>query len=620
MTFKIAGAISASLLALTSPALAQTSTALAPGTVEARNAKAATDAMNGWYGRALLTRDKRLAWWRDARFGAFIHWGAYSVLGGVWKDDKNPGYAEHIMRVDEIPLATYRSQVAAKFRPEKFDAKTWVTMLKAAGMRYIIITAKHHEGFAIWPSKVNGYNIHDVSHFERDPLRELVTAARDAGLKIGFYYSHAFDWEDPDAPGNDWDYDNPGGGRNLHGGRNWWDSDPAFLARTEHYLHSKAIPEIQELIALYHPDIFWFDTPDKLPFYQQAEVVEAVRKAAPDVVINGRAARDGDVNLGDYLDTADRPAEVRPTPGDWEAIPTTNESYGWNKLDPVHHTPHYFIQLLARIAAKGGNMLMNIGPRGDGTIDPPDVSILQGIAKWMQINGESIHGTTRTPLDRQAWGDSTLKGDRLYLHVFDWPRDGKLTIGGLISTPSQAYLLGDPRHAALAVTRVNDRDVAITVPQVAPDADDTVIVLNFDRPPVTGPGRLIAADVPNNRLLAFDAGSIGEGFTYGDGKKSRYYVAGLGASGNELVWNVRTDRPTRFRAKLIYSTEGNADASATLDFGGRTARVALPATKTAETLADADLGTVELKPGELQAMRLTANGTPRIFELDLTPE
>ena len=247
----------------------------------------------------------------------------------------------------------------------------------------------------------------------------------------------------------------------------WWtnraERTSGVALRIEKYVYGKAIPELKELIAKYHPDILWFDTPSKLPFYEQAAIVKAVREADPNVVINGRAARTTSVNLGDYLDTSDRPEELRPTPGDWEAIPTTNESYGYNKLDTVHKPVAYFIQLLAKTSAKGGNVLLNIGPKGDGTIDPPDAEILAGIGKWMAINGESIHGTQRTPLDRQAWGDSTVKGDTLYLHVMNWPADGKLLVGGLLSEVKQAYLLNDSSRKRLKTERSGTEDLLVRV-------------------------------------------------------------------------------------------------------------------------------------------------------------
>lgn len=601
-------------------------------TIAERNAAAAKAAETGWYAEALKTRDQRLAWFRDARLGTFIHWGPYSVLGGQWDGKPNPGYAEHIMRVDRIPLKTYRAEVAAKFHPDKFDARAWVKLIKAAGSRYIIITSKHHDGFAIWPSDVNPYNIRDVSGFRRDPLKELVDAARAEGLHVGFYYSHAYDWEDPNAIGNDWDYDTPGGSSRNIGGKAWWNTRPEFTANTEKYLHTKAIPEVLELIRRYHPDILWFDTPSKLPFYQQAEVVEAVRKADPNVVINGRAASMAGINLGDYLDTADRPAELRPTAGDWEAIPTTNESYGWDALDPDHKPVGYFIQLYAKAAAKGGNILLNIGPRGDGTLDPPDVAILTGIGQWMAVNGDSLHGTQRTPLDRQSWGDSTVKGDTLYLHVLSWPTTGRLIVGGLLSQVKTAYLLSDPARRPLAVTRLNARDVAIDLPATAPDASDTVIAVETDGPVKGETGRLIDTAWGSDQMLAFDAAATGK-VSYGDGKTAHDYVDGLEAPGAALTWSVRPTAPAKMTVAVTYSAASPDipdGARVEVSYKGQTLSAPIIAPKgapefgmQASAMRTVALGDLELNDMALQPLVLKVlgakPGTVHIFEARLTP-
>jgi alpha-L-fucosidase len=595
------------------------------GSASSRDAAAIREAQSGWYVQALKNRDARLQWWREARFGAFIHWGPYSVLGGEWHGHTNPGYAEHIMRVEQIPFATYRDEVAAKFHPDQFDAKEWVGLIKAAGMRYVIVTAKHHDGFALWPSEASRFDIEDTSHFGRDPLRELADACRAAGLELGFYYSHAFDWQDPDAPGNDWDYHNPGGDKQLYGGTDWYNVHPQFLENTERYVHRKAIPQLLELIQRYHPDILWFDTSGKLPLFQQLEIVKAVRAADPNVVINGRAARNGTLNFGDYLNTADRPVEVRPTPGDWEAIPTTNESYGWNKLDPTHKPASFFIQLLAKSAAKGGNILLNLGPQGSGIIDPPDVAILKQLAAWMQINGESIYATERTPLDRQSWGDSTLKGQRLYLHVFDWPTDRALIVGGLASKVKAAYLLSDPNRKALPVARLDERDVRVTVPERAPDAADSVVVVDTDGPVRTVPGRLIDTAVGTNRLLAFDAQTRGAGFSYGDGKAARYYVDGLEAPKNALSWDVRSrNAGTEFTATVKYSTaspDTPVNTSFELTLGQQRLRGVIIPSNDPKTVQVAQLGRIRL-PAKVPAA-LTLDISPdtsvkvHVFEVDL---
>ena len=595
------------------------------GAAAQRDADAIRDAQTGWYADALKTRDERLAWWRAARFGCFIHWGAYSVLGGEWQGKPNPGYAEHIMRVDRIPLATYKEQVAAKFDPEKYDAKEWVRLIKAAGMQYVILTAKHHDGFAIWPSDVNGYNIRDVSHFKRDPLKELVDAARAQGIRVGFYYSHAFDWEDPNAPGNDWDYNNPGGDKQLLGGVDWYNAHPELVPKVEKYVYGKAIPQLKELITRYHPDILWFDTPGKLPLFDQVAIVKAVREADPKVVINGRAARGDGVNFGDYLNTADRAAEIRPTAGDWEAMPTTNESYGWNKLDPVHKPVSYFIQLLAKATAKGGNILLNIGPRGDGTIDPPDVATLEGIGRWMSVNVESIGGTQRTPLDRQAWGDSTVKGNTVYLHVFEWPTNQRLVVGGLLSQVSTAYLLDDPAKKPLKVERVGSEDLGVRVPASAPDAVDSVIVLKTTDGVRAKPGRLLETRWGNNRLLGFDATTDGVDFSYGDGKAARYYVDGLGKKDNALRWNVRVNESGKLDVSILYSTAKPRIAVGSqfvVHFGSQTLTAPIVATSSATQVQTLHMGEFNLQPGVLQDLSVTMTegaDTVHFFEVDLKP-
>jgi len=584
------------------------------GPTAAKDASAIRDAETGWYAKALKTRDDRLAWWREARFGCFIHWGAYSVLGGEWQGKPNPGYAEHIMRVDKIPLATYREQVAAKFHPDAFDAEAWVKQIKGAGMRYIILTSKHHDGFAIWPSNVNGYNIRDVAHFKRDPLMELVQAAHAQGLHVGFYYSHAFDWEDPNAPGNDWDYNNPGGDRKLFGGADWYNEHPELEQRVEKYVQGKAIPQLKELIARYHPDILWFDTPGKLPLYDQIEIVKAVREAGPDVVINGRAARGDMVNFGDYQNTADRPAELRPTSGDWEAIPTTNESYGFNQLDHSYKPVSYFVQLLAKAAAKGGNILLNIGPRGDGTLNPPDVAILEGIGKWMDVNAQSIRGTERTPLDRQAWGDSTVKGNTVYLHVFAWPRRGVLTVGGLEGAVERAYLLADPAKRELKTSRVNSSDLQVMVPEHAPDVADSVVVLEMREPVRAAPGRLLATDGADNQLLGFDAAAEGSKFSYGDGKTNRDYVAGLEQADNRLVWRARVNTAAKMRLTLRYSTPDEVLAPGAhfmLRYGDQSLSIAIRPTKGERDAESVDAGMMQFRPGPAKPMTLTVEGADR---------
>ncbi|WP_431216432.1 alpha-L-fucosidase [Puia sp. P3] len=522
------------------------------GTVSAqteRDRQAADEALHGWWPATMKDHDQRLAWWREARFGMFIHWGVYSRAGGEWKGHKVEGYAEHLMRKEKVSRAEYL-ELAHGFNPVKFNADEWVLHAKQAGMRYIIITSKHHDGFAMYDSQVSDFNIMKQTAWKKDPMAALSAACMKYGVKFGFYYSHAFDWEHPDAPGNDWEYNNPGGDKGLYGGVRWYDQHPELLDKARHYVDTKAIPQIRELIRKYHPDIFWFDTPSKLPFSENLRILRAIRETDLHVVVNGRLARDGDNNFGDYKNTADRPAEFFPVTGDWEAIPTTNESYGYHQFDSSHKPVAHFIRLLAKSASRGGNLLMNIGPRGDGTFDPKDLRILRGIGKWMDINTGSIRGTVAGPLPVQNWGVSTQKGNTLFLHVFEWPADGRLWVGGLKGPIGKAWLLSDPRRMALASTAAGG-DYVIDVPRRVPDTADAVIAVELK-----GGGfdsvAFVAPNVPLARLLTFDARLHGSGFSFGDGKRDRFYVDGWTSKEQYLSWDFRTVAAAAYHLTIAY--------------------------------------------------------------------
>ena len=506
-----------------------------------------------WWRESMETRDERLAWWREARFGMFVCWGVTAPLGGEWKGVKS-GYAMHIQRKAKIPCDVYRKEVAGKFNPTLFDADQWVKTLKNTGVRYLVFTAKFHDGFAMYDSDVSDYNIMEATPLGRDPAFELKEACRKYGVRFGVYYSHAFDWGEKDGPGNDWEYNNPGGDLKLHGEEKWYDLHPEMVARIrDNYVNTKAIPQVQEIIRKYDPDIMWFDTSSKLPPEELVRILKAVREAKPDIVVNSRIGGVGGVHWGDYKNTVDRPAEFYPTEGDWEGIPTTNEAYGWSKHDNRHKSVAFFIQLLAKAVARGGNTLMNIGPMGDGQIDPKDMAIMEGIGRWMDINSESIYGTERTPLPVQAWGESTLKGELLYLHVFDWPKNGKLAVGGLKSPVKKAWLLSDSERKELPVERTSDIDKVIAVPEKAPDAANTVVVVQVAGPVETDARRLLSA-TQQNKLRSFDAELIGKGLKYGSGKSYDSYACRWTKDDQRVRWNTRLVKPATYDVFIEYST------------------------------------------------------------------
>jgi alpha-L-fucosidase len=550
-----------------------------------------------WWRDSQTNLDQRLAWWRDARFGMFIHWGVYSYLGGTWLGEPVHGYAEHIQRIMKIPIPEYRKEVAGNFDPTNFNAEEWMRMARNAGMKYIVITAKHHDGFAMWPTKVNDYNVMDATPWHHDPMKDLKAACAKYGLKFGFYYSQAFDWGNSNSPGNDWDYQNPGGDLHLHG-KNWWEEDPQFMEKARTYVDTKAIPQLRELIHDYHPDILWFDTASKLPPSEDLRIMKAVREADPNVVISGRLVG----GWGDYKDTTDRPANFPPESGDWEGIPTTDESYGWNQNDTEYKPPGHFIQLIGKAAARGGNILMNIGPRGDGTFDPHDVAILKSIADWWKVNSDSIRGTERTLLPVQTWGESTVKNvgaevtrtnstnerqrlltssaTKIYLHVFNWPTNGQLIVGGLESTNlGIAYLLADDYTARtthvlspLQVARINPFDVSIRVPANAPNKADSVILLNCEGGGdiQTDTNRLLQPEFPSDTLRAFD-GELHGRLRYGPGKKSNDYVMNWTSTNEFVSWPVRLNKPATYDVKINYVAENNSAAGKfTVNLGTQT--------------------------------------------------
>jgi alpha-L-fucosidase len=587
--------------------------------VKERDQKAIDEARQGWWTNSMKTHDERIEWWREARFGMFIHWGIYSLPGGEWKGKEVKGYSEHLMRKEKITRADYL-ELAHVFNPVKFNAEEWILAAKKAGMHYFIITAKHHDGFAMFDSKVSDFNVVKQTPFKRDPMAELAAAAKKHGMKFGFYYSHAFDWEHPDAPGNDWEYNNPGGDK-LLGGANWYDAHPDWLPKAAKYVDEKAIPQIRELINTYHPDILWFDTPHKLPLSENMRILKAIRAADPNIVVNGRLVRSAGGNFGDYANTGDRPAELLTVEGDAEAIPTTNESYGYSKHDHSHKSAKFFIQLLANSASRGANLLMNLGPKGDGAFDQKDKNILDSIGSWLAKNGTSIYGTERATLPIPAWGVTTQKGNQIYLHVFNWPANGNLVLGGLKSKVKAAYLLTDKAKNGLALKRLDASAINVSLPLKSPAGPNVVIVLEVDGKIETDAARVISSDVPENRFLVFDAEQHGPRLSYGDGKTNRYYVTGWKSKDSYLSWNLKALKPAKYKVVLKYiADEGGAAYEVKIGDFVKKEEVS-PSVKGAVVTTEIGIATLGAGPIELRIKPLIIKGEElmKLLEIQLLP-
>jgi len=418
-------------------------------------------------------RDARMKWWREARFGMFIHWGVYSVPAGFYRDKPVGGIGEWIMNRGRIPVAEY-AEFTKQFNPVKFDADEWVRIAKEAGMKYIVITSKHHDGFAMFHSKTSPYNIHDATPFNRDPLAELAAACKKQGIRLGFYYSQAQDWHHP-------------GGSAIRG--HW---DKAQDGDMMKYIETVAAPQVREILTNYGDDtpaVLWWDTPAGMSPAMAEKLMAVVRECKPNVITNNRLCR------GFPGDTETPEQHIPPTgykDRDWETCMTMNGTWGFKRDDHNWKSTETLIRNLADIASKGGNYLLNVGPTSEGLIPQPSVERLAEVGRWMKVNAEAIYGTTASPFPALPWGRVTKKitpeSTTLYLHVFTWPGNGKLLLPELKNQVIKAWLLADKKPLT---AQNNAEGVVIDVPKTAPDPIDTVVVLQ-----VSGEVSLLKTDRP----------------------------------------------------------------------------------------------------------------------------
>jgi alpha-L-fucosidase len=408
--------------------------------------------------RAEARTDPRLDWWRDARFGLFIHWGLYAIPAGEWKGERIPGIGEWIMFRARIPVREYE-QLARQFNPVKFDAKEWVGLAKRAGQKYLTITAKHHDGFALYDSKVSDYDIVDATPFGRDPIKELAEECRRQGIRLCFYYSQTQDWHHKWGDGNDWDYAVP--------------TDEQF----DRYVREYAAAQVRELLTQYGPiGMIWFDTPKRMTTDQSRFLANLVHELQPECLVNGRIGND----VGDYAETRDNVIPDEMVEMDWEVPATINHTWGFKHYDEDWKSEEDLIRKLVDIVSKNGNYLLNVGPTAEGVIPQPSVERLEAMGRWLERNGESVYGTKAGPLQGLGWARTTASRrdpSTVYLHVFDWPTGGQLRVPPLGRRIGAASLVagGD----ALNVESVATGESLISAPAQAPDPIDTVVKLTL---------------------------------------------------------------------------------------------------------------------------------------------
>jgi alpha-L-fucosidase len=479
-------------------------------------------------------KEKRLEWFRDARFGMFIHWGVYSVPAGTWKGKQIEGLGEWIMNRAKIPVNEYET-LAPKFDPEKFNAEEIVRIAKNAGMKYIVITSKHHDGFAMFHSTTSKYNIYDATPFKRDPLKELAAAAAKAGIKLGFYYSQTQDWHEPDAIGNDWDFPD--------------DSKKNF----QKYLDEKVKPQVTELLSNYGPiGLIWFDTPRNITKEQSQQLVDLVHKLQPDCLVSGRVGH----ALGDYDSAGDNQISMGSAKRIWETPVTMNDTWGFKSYDQDWKPVSVLIRQLVQVISQGGNYLLNVGPTSEGLIPQPSVDRLDQVGQWLKKNNDSVYGAGPSPFPYQLpWGIITTKPGKLYLHVFNWPQK-QLALYGLKNKIRNAHLLATGEKLMFEQkenTSIEHNELTIRLPKSPSDGTDSVIELDLNgdvqvdssllqQPDdsITLPAFLSTAHHIGTEGLRFDSRGVAERWTNKD---------------DWVDWDFKVSKPGAFDVVIVTSQQ-----------------------------------------------------------------
>lgn len=547
-------------------------------------------------------KDARMAWWREAKFGLFIHWGVYAVPAGTYDNRKIDGIGEWIMQRAKIPVEQYKAY-AKDFNPVKYQPEAWADLAKEAGMRYMVITSKHHDGFTLFPSEVSNWSITGATPWKSDLIAPLAAAARSRGIKFGLYYSQAQDWT------------HPGGAKSGYQEGDGWDD--AHKGSFDPYLDGICVPQVREILTRYQPDVLWWDTPH-LMTRERAAKLASLLALRPGIIHNNRLG-------GGYQGDTETPEQYIPSRGfpgrDWETCMTLNDTWGF-KSDDLNWKPlSTIIRNLVDIASKGGNYLLNVGPTREGEIPAESVRLLKEVGAWMRVNGESIYGSQSSPFPRLPWGRCTSKPDgsntRLYLHVLDWPAEGKLLVPGLVNKVlSVETLAGNMR---LEVTPTPGGPV-VQLPTSSPDPVCPTLRMIIEGSPQVVETPVTADKDGVIQLLPLDARYEGE--VKSEENHGHANIGYWTNSKDSVSWKVKADHEGKYLVRI--DAAAPAEGSVLQIQGVGKLAYSVPCTGSYDTFKTTKVGEVSLqKDVEFElSLRPVADGwkAVNIRKVELVPQ
>ncbi|MEA3462930.1 MAG: alpha-L-fucosidase [Bacteroidota bacterium] len=506
--------------------------------------------------QAQVHTNERAEWFTEARFGMFIHWGVYSGAEGIWKGEKlrnDNDYAEWIYYRNRIARDEYIT-LLDRFEWESIDPEQWVLLAKKAGMKYVTLTAKHHDGFALWDSQVSDYDVAEFTQPKRDIVKELADACNKHGLKLGLYYSHWVDWEHPDG----WDHS-----KEIYG---------ISAEEYDRYWQGKVIPQIRELLTNYGDvGLLWFDmwvhhSRTCVTKEQLLQLKGLIRELQPNCLVNSRLGlsieEDSDI---DYKTLGDNQLGSKKEKFPWQSPATVAHSWGFHALEKQWKSTTTLLQNLIGNVSLNGNMMLNIGPRANGDVPFEIEQRLLAMGKWLSINGESIYGSQAFDLvkDQHDWGKITCRKNpdgstKLYLHIYNWPLSHKLPVTGIQAKPVKAYLLADPEKAPLTIN-TNGVVTVIDLPEKAPDLLVSVVVLEYESYPDTEDG-LVAQSVYGGFSLTPGKALESSGATFVEAPSRRGTVPAhiIVSEKSSYQWRIYVNRPMSLHADVSYSFQGEA--------------------------------------------------------------